>query len=58
MKDLVAHIPLKDAAFCVNCESIFNMDSQCPACGSQAYVLLENWIQAMPIERCLEAEKR
>lgn len=38
-------MPLSRAAMCLDCESVFDLgEGQCPACGSEHFVLLTRWL--------------
>ena len=41
----VAWVPLEQAALCVSCETVFNVQDQtCPACGHDTFALLARWL--------------
>lgn len=38
------HIPVRDAAVCLDCDSVFRMQRSCPGCSSTHWVILASWI--------------
>lgn len=41
-------IPLPQAALCLDCETVFRLQTACPRCGSKTWTLLAAWLEAKP----------
>jgi hypothetical protein len=37
------NLPLKDAKFCVNCNTIFT-EKSCPSCARENYIFMSQWL--------------
>ena len=38
------YVPLTEAALCLDCETVFKINGQCPACASDHIMSLARWL--------------